>query len=243
MDQIDGRRVAKRRADLGIRSQGELAKRVRDAGGHLKQTQISKIENSWPGRELPKGQKPVKISRSLRHLAIALQTSQEFLLGLTEDELPPVESRLKNEHHSIGTGSFPDSDGVLLSLWEVSPQIGSAGPGGELFLQETDETTPANPRFRGKKKAFCVAAWDNSNEPHAPVNTKLFVNGRERGIKGRWCLLCKSADLDAGRIIGPAFGVLIGENGNSWTVVQGIRTVVFSMAEWPITFLIEQIIS
>lgn len=168
-----------------------------------------------------------------------LELDPALALGLEQKSMP------KNEEPTIVTTQIDTSAGVLIPLWEITSPggVGHEGGGEVLHLtRSVDNWVTAPQALRLVQNSFALRAWDDKNAPWVRQGATLFIDPTQKGRNGDWCIFMAEANLEAGRVVNPLIGVLLGSRkGRSWTMRQAAGLLHLPMATWPLTWLIEWI--
>jgi transcriptional regulator with XRE-family HTH domain len=167
---LQGDRVKALREALGL-SQIALAAAVTDAGGKLSQQQVVAYEKGETAR-----------SGSLRELAMALRTSPDYLLGLTDDIQPAP---------NIATTIPPLRDFVprrTLSVWRVTP---GEAMGDWVATDSAIDAVLALDGMESTKETLVFRVPDDAIAPAYEKNDIAFADLAVEPIPGHHCVICR----------------------------------------------------
>lgn len=218
-----GNRVRARRDELDL-TQGQVAKLVRELGGELSQQQLHTIEKG-----------DVKRPRCLKELAEALRTTQDFLLGNTDDHFPTAQIGFNgHKKETVGGKGLQQTDSAsTLGVWETTP---GSGRMGEAYIRENVVDSVVRPvQLQGAKKALAFRILDDTQDPAFRDGDIAYVDRMRKALPGEDCLLARPAATgrtDAYHVI-PRF--LISSTADSWRVRQynPRREYDLPKADWP----------
>lgn len=222
MQEVVGARVTELREKAGLK-QGELSRRIAALGGKLSQQQISAIEKGVGGR-----------TRSLFELAQALTTSQDYLLGRTDDPVHKIEIA-----PSKNTRTVDATEGATVPLWSV---VVRADRGVTVQqIAESKLKVPRVPQVADIKSAFAVCVWNDDNAPWLIEGVTVFVDPTNSGRALEWCLFARRAEKNNTVLVAPLIGVKLGRTGGAYRVQVGAKEILLSISEYPVVWRIANI--
>lgn len=215
---IVGERVAALRIGLRM-TQKDLRAAIKTLGGKLSQQQLSSIEKNGAKR-----------SGSLRELAIALQTTEEYLLRLTDDPKPG------SNVLDVTNPLRETASGRTLDVWRVTH-----GGAMSWVMEEAiiDQVTPLS----GLEKATEAHAFrvpDDALSPGYEENDIAFVDLSVTGLHDQHCMFCREIPGNKKKY---AFILrkLLGQTSTHWKVMQHSPERRYDLAkkDWPLVFKLQ----
>lgn len=180
-----GDRIRQRRIELGMKTQGALAKAVKKFGGAISQAQISQLERGMTAAP-----------RALPHIARALQTTVDWLTQGIGGHAGQTQSRL----HTTEISPTGHMGGIVTSLKPLliyKSVVGVGDHSGEVLIYKTNKGAIARPMdLDDSENAFAFKMRDHSLSPAYDPNDTLLIDPSGTPVELSYCLFVKDPDGD-----------------------------------------------